>query len=251
MGEADFDDHLRFDEVLDRQRLAPAAQRDDERLVEQPLDADRAVSRCAIGDDHRVDRRIVRLLGQVVVGDGDAVGARRKVEVDRAVEAAGAHQSRIEPVGAVGRSKDEHVGRLDLRARDGPRRGQEQVDAVDDLARELVPAGRQVEALHLHQQLVDDARCTLAHAAVTHAGTGHADGVELFDEADRAALGAGRVAQCLEELADLAIRHAVEVRLELAGRHEQERDLGLGGDGFGEVGLAGAGGAFEQHAATR
>ena len=40
----------------------------------------------AIGDDDRVDRRLVRLLRQVVVGDRDAIHARRKVEVDRAIE---------------------------------------------------------------------------------------------------------------------------------------------------------------------
>ena len=55
---------------------------------------------------------LVRLLRQVVLGDRDAVGARRKIEVDGAVEPAGAQQRRVEAVGAVGGGEDQDVGRL-------------------------------------------------------------------------------------------------------------------------------------------
>ena len=114
----------------------------------------------------------------------------------------------------------------------------------------LSPPVGQIEALHLHEQFVDDPGRAFAHAAGAHARAGHADGVELLDEPDGAALGPCRLAQRLEELTDLAVGHAVEVRLELAGRHEQERHLGLGGDRLGQVGLAGTRGALEQHTAA-
>ena len=56
LGETDLDDHLRLDEVFDGQRPSPAAEGDDQCLVEQPLDANRAVAGGAIGDDDGVDR---------------------------------------------------------------------------------------------------------------------------------------------------------------------------------------------------
>ena len=45
LGEADLGDQLRLDEIFDVERLAPVAKGDDQRLVEQPLDAHRAVAR--------------------------------------------------------------------------------------------------------------------------------------------------------------------------------------------------------------
>ena len=77
------------------------------------------------------------------------------------------------------------------------------------------------------------------------------DRVDLLDEADRATLAHRRVAQRLEVAADLAGGGAVHHRLERGRGDEQERDVGLGGHGPGEVGLAGAGRAFEEQAAAR
>ena len=109
------------------------------------------------------------------------------------------------------------------------------------------PVG-QVEALHLDQQFVDHADDAFTLRAGVHAAAGATDRVELLDVADRAALVAGGLAQGLEERADLLVRLAVVHRLELAGRHEEEWDTRFGGHRFGEVGLAGAGRPFEQHA---
>ena len=53
LGETDLGDQLGFDEILEVECLAPVAQRDDQRLVEQPLDAHRRVARGAIGDRRR------------------------------------------------------------------------------------------------------------------------------------------------------------------------------------------------------
>ena len=131
-----------------------------------------------------------------------------------------------------------------------PRVGEEPVDPVDPPRLELLRSGRQVEALHLHEQFVDDADDAFAHRPGVHPAPGPADRVELLDVADRAALVAGRLAQRLEERADLLVRLPVVHRLELAGRHEQERHAGLGGHRLGEVGLAGAGQTLEQHAAA-
>ena len=192
----------------------------------------------------------MRLLRQVVVGDGDAVGARRQVEVDGAIESTGTQQRRVETLGAVGGGEHQHVGRLAPVLVHGSGRRHQQVEPIDHLALELLPPRREVEALHLHEQFVDDAGSALAHAAVTHPRAGHADGVELFDEPDRSALGTSGLAERLEELADLAVGHAIEVRLELAGRHEQERHFGLGSNRLRQVGLPGSGRPLEQHTAS-
>jgi hypothetical protein len=125
---------------------------------------------------------------------------------------------------------------------------QEAVEPVDEARLELLASGRQVEALHLHEQLVDDTDDALALGSGVHTAASAADGVELLDVADCSALVAGGLAQRLEERADLLVGLAVVHRLELAGRHEQERHTGLGGHRLGEVGLARAGGPFEQHA---
>ena len=187
---------------------------------------------------------------EVVLGDLEAIGPRRQVEPDHPVEATRTQQGRVEVGGAVGGGHDQDVRFGARRARTAPVGGQEPVEPVDPPGLELLATGRQVEALHLHEQFVDDADDAFAHRAGVHAAAGAADGVELLDVADRAALFAGGLAQRLEERTDLLVRLAVVHRLELAGRHEQERHAGLGGHRLREVRLAGAGGALEQHAAA-
>jgi hypothetical protein len=59
LGEPDLHDQLRFDEILEVELLAPVAQSNNQRLVEQPLDAHRRVTRSAIGNGDSVDRRVV------------------------------------------------------------------------------------------------------------------------------------------------------------------------------------------------
>ena len=58
-------------------------------------------------------------------------------------------------------------------------------------------------------------------------------------------------AERLEIRADLAVRLAVVHRLERGCRHEEERHAGLGSECLGQVRLAGAWGALEQHAPPR
>jgi hypothetical protein len=171
--------------------------------------------------------------------------------MDRSVKATRTQQRGIETVGTVGCCEDQDVGGLQLGTGHRPRRWQQQVDPIDHLVLELSPSGREIEALHLHEEFIDDAGGAFTHSASAHARSGHADGVELFDETDRAPFGSRRLAKRFEELADLAVGHAEEVRLELARRHKQERHLCLGRNGFRQIGLASAGGTFEQHTATR
>ena len=94
-------------------------------------------------------------------------------------------------------------------------------------------------------------RQRLRHRRGRQATAGHGDRVDLLDEADRAALGAGHLAQLLEVRADLARGRAVVHRLERRGGHEEERHAGLARHGLGQVGLAGARRALEQDAAAR
>ena len=133
-------------------------------------------------------------------------------------------------------------------ARTSPVGRQEAVEPVDETRLELLAAGRQVEALHLHEQFVDDTDDALAHRSTVHAAAGATDGVELLDVADGPTLVTGRLAKRLEERTDLLVRLAVVHRLELACRHEQERHTGFGGHRLRQVRLARAGRALEQHA---
>ena len=82
--------------------------------------------------------------------------------------------------------------------------------------------------------------------AGAHAAPGGADGVDLLDEADGAALPAGRGAQGLEVGPDLAVGLAVVHGLERRRRHEEEGDARLPGHGLGQVGLPGPGRPFEE-----
>ena len=141
--------------------------------------------------------------------------------------------------------------------------GQEPVDEPDEAVAELQAAGRIVERLHLDQQLVDDTAGALGDAGAfdgggrhvgaggaVHAAAGHADGIELLDESDGAALFPGDLAEPPEVGADLAGGGAVPHALEGGGGDEQERNAGLAGHGLGGVGLAGAGGTLEEDAAA-
>jgi hypothetical protein len=111
--EADFLCHLRLLHVVPVHRVAPAAQRPHQRLVEQVLDHHRAVAE----RDRRelraalllVEFGLVRLLFEVVVDDLPPTGTARKREVNRAIEAARPQQRGIEIRGTVRRADDQHV----------------------------------------------------------------------------------------------------------------------------------------------
>jgi hypothetical protein len=78
-----------------------------------------------------------------------------------------------------------------------------------------------------------------------------ADRVELVDEADRAAVLAGRLAQRPEVVAHLACGGTLQPGLERGRRGEQERHAGLRRERLGGVRLAGARTTLEEQAAPR
>ena len=190
----------------------------------------------------------VRLLAQVV-GDDVAAGATsRQAEVDGAIEASRADERRVEVVLAVGSPHHQHVGGKDGGLVQLAAVGEVAVEQVDPGPGDALTAGRGVEGLQLHEQLVDHARHAFVPTAATHAATGSPDGVDLLDEADGAALLAGVLTELLEERSDFAVGLPVVHRLEGRRRHEQERDVGLLGHGLGHEGLPRSGWPLEEHA---
>ena len=108
----------RGEPVLVRQVLAPGIVGDDERLVDHGLQIDRRPADRV--RDHEVDRdlRVMRLEAQVVLEDVLAALTVRLVDHELAVQATGAHESRVQHVGPVGRADDEHDGLRRNRAAD-------------------------------------------------------------------------------------------------------------------------------------
>ncbi len=132
------------------------------------------------------------------------------VDADLAVEPARAKQRRVEDVGTVGR--------------------RDQDDAATN-----------VEAVHLHQQLVEGLLALVVAAA--HAGTAvSADGVDLVDEHD----GGGVLLGLLEQVAHTGGADTDEHLDEVGSGDRVERHARLTRDGAGEQRLAGAGLAVEQ-----
>ena len=141
-----------------------------------------------------------------------APGEVRGVDLDLAVEAAGAQQRGVEHVGSVG--------------------GGDQDDAA-----------AHVEAVHLDEQLVEGLLALVVAAA--HAGAAVAThGVDLVDEDD----GRGVLLGLLEQVAHPGGADADEHLDEVGAGDRVERHAGLAGDGAGEQRLAGARRAVEQDA---
>src|SRR5215204_2688798 len=113
--------------------------------------------------------------------------------MDDSIEATGTQEGGVEIVGPVGGSDEEDVGRPGCGPLQLTVSGEVPVDEVGETVPEPRLAARQVEALHLHEQLVHHAGDALASGAPRHALARTADGVELLDEADGAAFGAGRL----------------------------------------------------------
>ena len=131
---------------------------------------------------------------------------------DRAIEATGAQQRRVEDVGTVGGGEDD--------------------DAFAGL-----------EAVHLGEHLVE--RLLTLVVPATEAGAAlAADRVDLVDEDD----GPTHLAGLLEEVADAAGADADEHLHEVATGDRQEADACLAGDGPGEQRLAGTWRTDEQDA---
>ena len=134
------------------------------------------------------------------------------VDHDLPVEAPGPQQRRVEDVGPVG--------------------GRHHDDALVGL-----------EAVHLHQQLVEGLLALVVAAAQAGAAMA-ADGVDLVHEDDAGLVLLGLLEQVAHPAGADAHEHLHEVR---AGDAE-ERHAGLAGHRPGQQGLAGAGRAEEQHA---
>ncbi len=171
--DAELDEHLGLGDVGHRHGRATVGQCDHQCLVHQPLQRGRGVAEGHAGDD--VDGAVlveisgVRLLAQVV-GDDVAAGAPpRQPEVDGAVEASRADERRVEVVLAVGGPHHQHVGGNDGRLVQLAAVGEVAVEQVDPGPGDALAAGRGVEGLQLHEQLVDHARHAFVPAAATHA----------------------------------------------------------------------------------
>mmetsp|Transcript_40419 Transcript_40419/g.130352 ORF Transcript_40419/g.130352 Transcript_40419/m.130352 type:complete len:418 (+) Transcript_40419:362-1615(+) len=154
------------------------ARRDDRRLVEQVCERRAREAGGPLGDDVEVELRGERLATRVYLEDLEAALDVGQIDGHAPVEAARPQQRRVERVRAVGRRED------------------------DD-------AAVSVEAVHLGQDLVDDAVARAARVAARRAARAR-NRVELVEKED-----AGRgTARLVEELA--------HVRLRLAEPHRQQ-----------------------------
>src|SRR5213594_692157 len=184
----------------------------DRGLVDQVRQVRATEARRLAGQHVQVDRRVQRLVARVHVEDRPPALDVGPVEGDVAVEATRAKQRGVEHVGPV-RGRDD-----------------------DD-----VRVG--VEAVHLHEQLVEGLLALIVSAAQAGAALS-AHGVDLVHEDD-----AGRVLLGLvEQVADAAGADADEHLDELRARDREEGDPGLAGHGLAEQRLARAWRADEQHA---
>ena len=120
-------------------------------------------------------------------------------------------------------------------------RGVEDVRAVG--GRDQDDVGLDVEAVHLHQQLVEGLLAFVVTAADAGAAVA-ADGVDLVDEDDGGRVGFG----LLKQVADTGGADAHEHFHEVGTGDGEERHAGLAGDGAGQQGLTGSGRAVQQHA---
>ena len=199
-------------EILHGDLLAIAAGREQRRLVHHVRQVRSRQAGGGAGD-----------LGQVhVFGDRDVAAMDAEdplaaahigpIHHDLPVESAGPQQRGIEHVGPIGGGDDDHA---------------------------LVG----VEAVHLHQQLVQGLLALVVSASQACAAvTSHR--VDLVDEHD-----ARRVALALlEQVTDPARAHAHEHLDEIRAAHREERDAGLARDRLGKQGLAGARRAQQQGA---
>ena len=165
-----------------------------------------------LGDVVQADIRLHGLALDVELQDRLAAVDVGLVQHHLAIEAAGAQQRRVQDVGPVGGSQDDDV----------------------DVA---------VEAVHLHQNLVQGLLALVVRAAQAGAAMA-ADGVELVDEDD-----AGRVLLGLvEEVAHAAGADADEHLDELGAADGEEGHASLAGHGAGQQRLADARRANQQHA---
>ena len=203
-------------ELLLRDDAGPAADGEQRRLVDDAREVGAGEARAARRDALEVDVGRQRLATGVDAQDALAALGVGALDGDVAVEAARAHERRVEDVGAVRRGDD------------------------DD-------AGGDVEAVHLDEQLVEGLLALVGAAAPAARAALAAGGVELVDEHD----GRRDGVDALEQVADAGRADADERLDELRAGDREERHAGLAGDRAGEQRLAGPGGAEQQHALGR
>ena len=203
-------DGLIQDPVVDDLRVLTGGQQG--RLVEDVGQISTRESGGALGDLSEID-----FLGQGFVRGMDLEDVLAALHVrgfdgDLPVEAARAQQRRVEDIGAVGRGDEDDIG-LD------------------------------VEAVHLHEELVE--RLLAFVVAATHAGAAlAADGVDLVDEDDAGGVGLG----LFEQVADAGGADA-DVHLDEVGAGDRvEGHSRLAGHGLREQCLTGARLSVEEHA---
>mmetsp|Transcript_52523 Transcript_52523/g.137703 ORF Transcript_52523/g.137703 Transcript_52523/m.137703 type:complete len:564 (+) Transcript_52523:392-2083(+) len=210
------------DDALDRRLKVPnvhfglvAARRDQRRLV---ADVGDVRPREARRERRHAARNLLHVVRQLDVLEMHHVDLQAALDVglvdaDLAVEAARAQQGGVEDVHPVGARED-------------------------DDARE------RVEAVHLHQQLVQRVLPLVVAATEAALATSAADSVDLVDEDDARRVGA----RLAEEVAHARSAHAHEHLDEVRTRHGEEGHAGLARHGLGQQRLARAGGAAQQRA---
>mmetsp|Transcript_3731 Transcript_3731/g.6369 ORF Transcript_3731/g.6369 Transcript_3731/m.6369 type:complete len:396 (+) Transcript_3731:1324-2511(+) len=136
----------------------------------------------------------------------------RAVERNLPIEAAGAEQSLVQNIRPIGARQNHHSGRCR-------------------------------KPIHLDQQLVQGVLALIVGTRKLVLPARTANGVDLVDEDD-----ARRVLlRLLEEVAHAGRAHADEHLHELGPGDREEGNSGLSGDGFGEEGLTGSRGAYEEY----
>src|SRR5690606_22829403 len=199
-------------ELLHLDDALAGPRREQRSLVDQVGQVGTGEARRATCDQGRFDAVTQRHLAHVHLEDLLATTDVRQPHHHLAVETARTQQRRVEHIGTVGRSDDD--------------------DAVVHL-----------EAVHLHQQLVEGL-LTLVVTATQTGATVATHGVDLVDEDD-----AGRMLLgLLEHVAHAAGTHANEHFDEVGTGDGEEGNLGLARHGLGQQRLAGARRADHQHA---
>jgi len=181
-------------------------------FVDQVLDVGADKAGRGFGQDVQVDIARQRLALDMHLEDFLTSAQIGAIQHDAAVEAARAHQGRVEDVRAVGGGDDDHVG-----------------------------IG--VKAVHLDQDLVQGLLALVVAAAQPGAAM-PPNRVDLIDEDDARAVAFGLV----EQVTHAAGAYADEHLHELGAGNAEEGDARFPGDGLGQEGLAGAGAAYQQHA---
>jgi hypothetical protein len=195
---------------LDDRFIAP--RREQRGLVEQILQIGAGESgrafRKRLEQDFLAQRLVARMHFQDLLPAFDV----RAIDHDLAIETAGPQQGRVEHVGAVRRRDQDHAGVL-------------------------------IEAVHLHEQLIERLLALVMAAAQTRAALA-ADGVDFVDEDDARR----RLFRLIEEVANARGAHADEHFDEVRTGNGEKRHAGFARNRAREQRFAGARRAEQQHA---